>query len=124
VRTRHESAPALAVQKTRTMVLTSDKVRILVIRPWTEPLAPLRNALREAGIEARISRVDIEPALNAALDRSRFDVVVFDPTTRDISRELLDTCLRDHRHHAPVITFRTLEAAVGEIKHALAARLN
>jgi len=116
--------PARAVQKLRMMVLTSDKVRILLIRPWTEPLAPFRAALRDAGIETRITRVDIEPALNAALSRGRFDVVVFDPKTSDISRELLEVRLRENPQRTPVVVFKTLDVAIEQLKHALAARLN
>lgn len=95
-----------------------------MVRPWTERLGPFRAALREASIEARIVRVDIEPALNAALDRSRFDLVVYDPKTPNVTRNMLDVCLRDHRHSPHVVVFESVEDAVAKIKRALAEHLN
>ena len=106
-----------------TMTGTSDKARILLIRPWTAPLAPIRTALRDAGIEARISRVDIEPALNAALQRTRFDVVIYDPATPGITRETLDARMREHRRFAAVIVLE-LESVADMVRRALAERLN
>ena len=106
------------------MAATSEKVRILLIRPWTERLAPFRSALRDARIDARITRVDIEPALNAALGRSEFDIVLFDPKTPNVTRELVELRIRDHRRAVPIVTWTTVEGVVDDIKHALAERLN
>lgn len=107
------------------MSLSAEPVRILLVRAWTEPLAPLRAALRDAGLVARIVRVDIEPALNAALERgSKFDVVVFDPATRGIARELLDARLRDHRRSIPVVTLEDIDDLADGIRVALAALRN
>lgn len=107
------------------MSASAEPIRILLVRAWTEPLAPLRAALRAAGVEARIVRVDIEPALNAALERgSKFDVVVFDPSTRGVSRELLDARLRDHHRFVPVVTLEEIDELAGDIRLALAALRN
>jgi hypothetical protein len=84
------------------MVSPRKPVRILVIRPWTKPLGPLRAVLRAAGIEAQIWRVDIEPALNAELTRCSFDLILFDPTG-SISREVVEQRLREHRRVVPVV---------------------
>ena len=104
----------------------NDKVRILLIRSWTEPFAPFRAALRAVGIHARIARVDIEPALNATLGRSSFDVVVLDPSTPGISREVVEARLRDHGRFIPIVVMGTesIEAIAGAIKQMLDTRLN
>jgi hypothetical protein len=108
------------------MSAESKTVRILLIRAWTEPFAPFRAALRAAGIHARISRVDIEPALNAALGRSSYDVIVFDPTTKGLSRDIIDTRLREHARFIPIVDIPSgsLDALADAIKHALDAKLN
>jgi hypothetical protein len=119
------SVPARSVHFSESMSLSAEPIRILLVRAWTEPLGPLREALREARVVARIARVDIEPALNAALERgSKFDVVVFDPATRGISREILDARLRDHRRSIPVVTLKRIEDLASAIRVALAALRN
>lgn len=98
--------------------------RILVIRAWTEPLTRLREALREAGIVVRITRVDIEPALNAALARNAYDIVVWDPDSA-IARELVDARLREHGRTASIVTLEEdAGGTVANIAHTLAARFN
>jgi hypothetical protein len=106
------------------MAAASEKVRILLIRPWTEPLGALRDALRAAQISARISRVDIEPALNAALSRTPFDLVVLDPQTRGITLELVEERMREHRRFVPIVMFDAIDATVVAIQRALRYRFN
>ncbi|HEY5927326.1 MAG TPA: hypothetical protein VIV11_36815 [Kofleriaceae bacterium] len=106
------------------MSAASDKVRILLIQPWTQPLAPIRAALRDAGIDARIFRIDIEVALNAALERNGYDLAVFDPTTPAITRENLEACMREHQRYMPIVTFDGTDTLVANVRVALAQRLN
>lgn len=107
------------------MASSPEQPRILLVRPWTEPLAPLRAALRQADLDARIVRVDIEPALNAALKRgSTFDLIVFDPATRGITRELIDARLVEHRRCIPVVTLKRLGDLAADIRVAFAALRN
>lgn len=101
-----------------------DAIRILLIRPWTEPLAPLRIALEHAAITARFHRIDIEPALNAALDRGGYDVVVFDPRTPGITREIIDACMRANRRAFPIVTLSDPSTLADAIRTALRAQLN
>jgi hypothetical protein len=103
------------------MDASSAKVRILLIRPWTKPLAPLRAALHEAGITARISRVDIEPALNAALGRDDIDIILFDPTTTGVTREVLDARLLQHRRVIPIVTLNAVDDLARAIQDAFAS---
>jgi hypothetical protein len=106
------------------MAEASHKVRILVIRTWTEPIGPLRAALAEAGLDVRIVRVDIEPALNAALDREYFEAIVFDPRTPNITRAMLDEQLWTRQQRPAVIVFESITDAVERIKHVVAQLLN
>ena len=97
--------------------------RILVIRAWTEPLVRFREALREAGVVVRITRVDIEPALNAALARNAYDLVVWDPEST-ISRDVVEVRLREHGRTASIIAFEDIAVTVANIAHTLTARFN
>ena len=95
-----------------------------MIRAWTEALAPLREALREAGIIAQFTRVDIEPALDAALGRGGFHVIVFDPATPGLSRGVVDARLREHACTAPLVILSRLEDLAELLTRTLSARLN
>lgn len=99
-------------------------IRILLIRPWTEPLAPLRIALERAAIAARFHRVDIEPALNAALYRGGYDLVVLDPRTPAISLELVEACMKANRRSVPIVTLGDPSTLGDAIRNALRAQLN
>jgi hypothetical protein len=102
----------------------STVVRILVIRAWTIAETPLRAALRRAGMAVEITRVDIEPAVNAALLRRSFDVIVLDPKTPTVTREDVEACLRAQRLWIPIVELRAVESLTDDIQSALANRLN
>jgi len=114
---------ARAVQKPETMAPATATPRILVIRAWTEPLARFREALRDAGVVVRITRVDIEPALNAALARNAYDIVVWDPQST-ITRDVVEVRLREHGRTASIIELGDIAVTVENIAHALTARFN
>jgi hypothetical protein len=97
-------------------------VQVLLIRPWIHSLAPLRASLRRAGFEARFTRVDIEPALDAALSRGGYEVAVVDPATPGLSHSTIERCLRDHRADFPVIVLEDVETLGEHVKAALASR--
>ncbi|MBV8761537.1 MAG: hypothetical protein JO257_29855 [Deltaproteobacteria bacterium] len=105
------------------MSLSAPPIRILVIRTWTE-LAPLRTALRGLGHRVYMTNVDIEPALNAALARTSFDVVAYDPRTPGIARETLAARMREHGRNIPVVEVTSVEQAAHEIAKLLASRAN
>src|SRR5438477_13135043 len=54
-------------------------LEVLVIQFWIRDPDPIRRALASAGLDVHITRVDIEPSLNAALDRAGYAVVIYDP---------------------------------------------
>jgi DNA-binding NtrC family response regulator len=101
-----------------------DAIRILLIRPWTEPLAPLRSALTAADLRARFHRVDIEPALNAALDRGGYDVIIFDTRTPGISRETIESRMKANRRAIPIVTLGDARTLADEIREALQSHAN
>jgi predicted MPP superfamily phosphohydrolase len=88
-------------------------LHILLIRAWIHELEPVRVALCDAGFDIEITRIDIEPALHAALTRRAFDLVIHDPSVTSLSRELIEARLRGHRHATPVVTWRGLDG-IGE----------
>ena len=106
-----------------TMTAENERTAVLVIRAWTEPLVQFRAALRDAGVTVRITRVDIEPALNAALARSSYDVVVWDPRC-SIARDIVETRLREHGRSATIVVMEELGVTVTNIVHTLTARFN
>lgn len=98
-------------------------MKVLLVRPWIHSLAPLRDALRVAGLDPRFTRVDIEPALNAALERGCHDVIVFDPDTPALSRGVIEARLREHRVDIPIVEVDHDPRALGDrIRAALASR--
>lgn len=116
----HTYVTARVLQKLRTMSPASTKLRILLIRSWTESLAPLRAELRAAGFDAEIVRIDFEPALNAALAREHFDAVIFDPGVRGITRDVILARLREHRRSAPVVILGAVSTIGAALHRALA----
>lgn len=98
-------------------------MKVLLVRPWVLPLAPLRDALRVGGVDPRFTRVDIEPALNAALTRGSHDVILLDTTAPSITRAIVEARLRDHRLEIPIVELdHDLLALPERIRLALAAR--
>jgi CheY-like chemotaxis protein len=77
--------------------------RILVVQRWTIDLDPIEQSLRASGVDAAITRVDFAAALDAALTHERFDAVIFDPSTPDLTREAVEGCLRQHGRDIPIV---------------------
>lgn len=82
------------------MVAERSSVEVLLIQFWINDAAPLVTAIEAAGLRAHVKRVDIEPAIFAALGRVSHDLVIFDPSTPGITLELVQTCMREHASKA------------------------
>jgi hypothetical protein len=104
------------------MAFPGSTMKILLIRSWIHPIAPLRAVLHDAGIDPRFTRIDIEPALNAALARGGYDLAIHDVATPGLPRAAVDARLRDHRCTIPVIELGELIDLGERIHAALAAR--
>lgn len=78
-------------------------LNILLVRRWTQDTVRLRSSLRAYGLTARITRIDFAAALHAALMRTTFDMVLFDPLTTAISHDVLASSLREHDQAPPIV---------------------
>jgi hypothetical protein len=76
---------------------------ILFVRRWIQDSVRVRSSLRAHGLIARITRVDFPAALHAALMRTTFDFVLFDPQTTAITHEVLTASLREHEQSPPIV---------------------
>ncbi len=97
-------------------------LEVLAVQIWIRDPAPLRAAIRSAGFLARIKRVDIEPALHAALGRQAWDLVVFDREPPILSLTTLRQAMRSHRCKAPLVVIEDGEVLVESVRRALKAR--
>jgi hypothetical protein len=93
--------------------------QILVIQRWTLDLAPLEEALRSAGIAADFRRVDFEAALDAALANGHFDVALFDPSTPELTRQVVEQRLAANGNAARVIELDAPDHAAAAIAEIL-----
>jgi hypothetical protein len=95
-----------------------------MVQTWTLDVTPFDDALRAAGIHAAITRVDFRAALEAALAQQRFDLVVVDPRTSDLPREVVEECVARAGRDVSIITLDD-PATLGEcVLRALAPRRN
>ena len=102
-------------------------VDVLLIRPWTLELDSVVRWLRAADLEPTIERVDFEPALRAALKSGRYtiaiySVAIYDPQTQTLSREIVETALREHAPQLPLIVLEDAERLGATVRHAVQAR--
>lgn len=98
--------------------------RILVIQQWTTELEPIERALRAAGVDAAITRVDFEAALHAALAHDRFDAAILDPATPGLSREVVEACFELNRRDMPVLLLDDVETLGTRLATLFAAHRN
>lgn len=73
------------------------KLQVLLVQFWIQDPGPIRAALEAAGLAIALTRVDIEPALHAALMCGHYDLVIYDPSTTTISRSAVEENLRASR---------------------------
>lgn len=97
-------------------------VDVLVIQFWIEAVDPIAAAFQNIGITPRIKRVDIEPALNAALGRLAWHLVIYDPKTPGIGLKALQAAMRTYRCNAPLVIVDDSSALEDRIVEALRER--
>jgi hypothetical protein len=100
------------------------RLHVLLVRAWVRAVEPVRAALHAVGLDVHITRVDLEPALHAALTRRAYDLVIHDPELGSVPRELIEARMRAHRHSAPLITLDRIEELGHEVLRALARLRN
>jgi DNA-binding response OmpR family regulator len=99
-------------------------LHVLLIRAWIRAVEPVRAALHAVGLDVHITRVDLEPALHAALTRRAYDVVIHDPEVPNLPRDTLAARLRDHHHAAPIVTLGSIDQLGYAVLRALAKLRN
>lgn len=104
--------------------MTSDRPRIdvLLIQFWIHDIGPVVKALARAEVDANIKRVDIEPAVYAALGVKAYQLVIFDPRTPGLSRETVQSCMRSHGSTAQLVVLEDATAIEDAIAGALRRR--
>ena len=95
--------PAYSMQDVLNSMHGSPKMRVLVIQFWVHDSRPIRDALAACDIDADLVRVDIEPAVNAALSWGRYGLVIYDPTTTSVSLAAVEQCMRANQCAAPLV---------------------
>jgi hypothetical protein len=99
-------------------------LHVLLIRPWIYRLEPVRAALHGVGFDPVLTRIDLEPALHAALTRRAFDLVIHDPSVAGLPHELVEARLRAHRHATPIVTLRAIATLGDDVIRAFARLRN
>ena len=113
----------LGVQGAR-QAYVSIRIDILLIRSWTEVIAPIVQSLHDAGFAPVIERVDHGSALSAALMRGPYDVAIYDPATPAVARDVVERGLRDLAPRVPLVILDSVETIGARVHDALAARRN
>lgn len=97
-------------------------IDVLAIQFWIHDPALIRDAVHAAGFIARIKRIDIEPALHAALGRQPWHLVIYDPATPDLSLETVRRAMRAFRRRVPVVIVGDVTPLVEQVRRVLQHR--
>lgn len=87
------------------------RLRLLCICSWNHPSSELRDALRAHRLEAAIARVDIEPALRAALARGPYSAVIYVRGLAGLGLDLVQTQMLLLATTMPLVVVDTLAEA-------------
>jgi hypothetical protein len=93
----------------------------LLVRPWHLSPEPIVGALRAANVEPELEHVDFEAALHAAIARGPFDLAVYDPATPNLSRDVVESSLRDGPRKVPLIVMDGASSVVEHVRRVLEA---
>src|SRR5947208_1130316 len=104
------------------MVIGASTVEVLLVQLWTLDPDPILRVLRVAGLDARVTRVDIEPALHAAVNRQSYDLVLYDPATPGLPIASVEAALRASRCGGVLLIADDLTLLAESIRHALRSR--
>jgi hypothetical protein len=78
-------------------------VEVLLIQFWINDADQIIAALASTGLPTNIKRVDIEPAICAALGRCSYDLVIFDQSTPGLTIDMVRSCMRSHDSKAVLV---------------------
>ena len=94
-------------------------LRVLFVKSWVEDLDPTLAVLRAGGFEVTYERVDIAPALWAALERSRWDVVICDWKTPDLTLGTITQIVREHGGSTPMVILDNLAVLARDVRKVI-----
>jgi len=112
------AVPARHMHRVPTVSTPPRPLRILWVHSWVQPTQGVRDALSDAGYRAILTRVDIEPALQAAITRRDFELAIVDGSA-GIARALVEARFREHHIFAPVIDHDAPATLVRRIERAM-----
>lgn len=101
------------------MPTSQSSIEVLAIQFWIHDATLIRDAVHAAGFIARIKRVDIEPALHAALGRQPWDLVIYDPSTPELSIETARRLMKAFRRRAPIVILDDVGTLADRVRQAL-----
>ena len=91
-------------------------LRVLFVKSWVDDLGPALAALRDAGLDVTHERVDIAPALWAALERARWDVIVCCWKTPQLTISAVNKIISQCKHKPPVVVLDRLETLGRDVR--------
>lgn len=97
----------------------ASRLRLLLIASWHHATSELHASLRTHGLEARVARVDTEPALRAALGRGRYHAAVYVRGLPGLGIDLVQAALLLHAPETPLLAIGQLSEAGVQLARVL-----
>ncbi len=97
----------------------SDSLRVIIVKSWVDDIDVVVARLHSAGYAVEYERVDLEPALWAALDRGPWHVVICDWKTPQLTIASVGRILRDHGTQVPIVVLDRIETLALDVHTAL-----
>lgn len=94
-------------------------LRVLFVKSWVEDLEPALAVLEASGFDVSYERVDLAPALWAALDRRGWDVLVCDWKTPQLSLFAVGAIVREYAASLPLVVLDRVEDLARDVKTAV-----
>jgi hypothetical protein len=89
-------------------------LRVLIVQPRSEDVAPLVEAMRRGGVNPQWERVDTKAALVAAVDAGDWKLIVY-CETEDLSARTVSMCATG----IPMLVVTQVDALADEVRRVL-----
>ena len=97
----------------------ASRLRLLLIASWHHSTAELRASLRAHALDARVARVDTEPALRAALARGTYRAAIYVRGLPGLALDLVEAMLLLHAPGTPLVAISRIDDAGPELARVL-----
>jgi hypothetical protein len=104
--------------------MSAQPVRILLIQSWVVATHGIRMQLVAGGFLPKITRVDFEAALVAALWRGNIDLVLSCSSTPSLPPDVVEIRMNEYGVRAPLVEVGDLETLATRARRAMAALRN